>query len=236
MRCKMFYCKCTQCSDCVLFETTFLKDLPQDVKGELGSFMFLTRFKKKQIVLMEDNPSQNIYIAKSGNFKSYKLLSTGKQQIMRVYERGDILNLNSLFETYYTESVEAITEAETCTIHKVAFESFLEQKPNVAIMLIKLLTKELSNAHEMIKDLGQKTARARVAGYLMSCIDIMEHENRSVAVPLALSRGEIANIIGITQETLIRILGKLKQEKIIEIDESHQVVIKNISRLIKIAR
>ena len=236
MRCKMFYCKCTQCQDCVLFETTFLKDLPQDVKEELGSFIFLTRFKKKQIVALEDNPSQNIYIAKTGKFKSYKLLDSGKQQIIRVNERGDILNLNSLYEPYYTESVDAITEAETCTIHKVAFESFLEQKPNVSMLLIKLLTKELSSAHEMIRDLGQKNARARVAGYLMSCIDIREHENRSVAVPVPLSRVEIANMIGVTQETLTRLLGKLKQEKIIDIDENHHIIIKNIPRLLKIAR
>jgi CRP-like cAMP-binding protein len=231
----MFYCKCSQCPDCVINDSSIFKDLLQDNREDLCTFLFLTRFQKKQIVALEDNPSQNIYIAKTGKFKSYKLLDSGKQQIIRFYERGDILNLNSLYEPYYTESVEAVTEAETCTINKVAFESFLERNPKMSFELVKILTKELSGAYQTIRDLGQKNARARVAGFLISYISPKEHENRSVAVPIALSRVEIANMIGVTQETLIRIFGRLKQEKIIEIDNRH-VIIKNIPRLLKIAR
>ena len=231
----MFYCKCSQCPDCVINESSIFKDLLLENREDLCSFLFLTKFNKKQIVALEDNPSQNIYIAKQGKFKSYKLLDSGKQQIIRIYDRGDILNLNSLCEPYYTESVEAITEAETCTINKVAFESFLERNPKISFELVKILTKELSGAYQTIRDLGQKNARSRVATYLISCIDVKEHENRSVSIPLSLSRVEIANTIGVTQETLIRLFSKLKQEKIIDIDENHNVIINNIPRLLKIA-
>jgi len=232
----MFYCKCSQCPDCVIHESEIFKDFLPENCEDLCSFLFLTKFNKKQIVALEDNPSQNMYIAKTGKFKSYKLLDSGKQQIMRVYERGDILNLNSLCEPYYTESLEAITEAETCTISKVAFESFLERNPKMSFELVKILTKELSGAHQTILELGQKNARSRVAGYLLSCIDIKAHENRTLSLPFPLSRVEIANMIGVTQETLTRLLGKLKQEKIIDIDENHRIIIKNIPRLLKIAR
>jgi len=232
----MFYCKGSQCHACVINESVIFKDLPQENREDLCGFLFLTKYNKKQIVALEDNPSQNIYIAKQGKFKSYKLLDSGKQQIIRIFERGDILNLNSLCEPYYTESVEAIAEAETCTINKVAFESFLERTPKLAFELVKILTKELSGAYQTIRDLGQKNARSRVAGFLISCVDVKEHENRSLSIPLTLSRAEIANMIGVTQETLIRILGKLKEEKVIDIDESHNLAIKNIPRLLKIAR
>ena len=231
----MFYCKCSQCPDCVISESVIFKDLLQEKREDVCSFLFLTRFNKKQIVALEGNPSQNIYVAKTGKFKSYKELDSGKQQIIRVYERGDILNLNSLCEPYYTESVEAITEAETCTINKVAFESFLERNPKISFELVKILTKELSIAHQTILELGQKDARSRLASYLISCIDVKEHESRSVTLPTALSRIEIANMIGVTQETLTRLLSKLKQDKIIDINEDHHIIIKNIPRLLKVA-
>jgi CRP-like cAMP-binding protein len=231
----MFYCECKQCSDCVIDDSPILGSIDDRSKKELCSFLFTTQYHKKQIVALEGNPSQNIYIAKKGDFKAYKSLQNGKQQIIRFYNRGDFIQLNSLYEPSYTETVETITPAETCTINKSEFESYLEKNPKVMLKIIKILTKELTLANETISELGQKNARARVAGFLMSFVNLQAHEHKSLSVEVPLSRTEMANKIGITQETLIRLFNDLKKEDIIEI-VNHSFIIKNIPRLLKIAR
>ena len=230
----MLHCEYHQCPECVISDTPILKDLDGNSKKELYLPLFPSRFPKKQIIALEGNPSQNIYIAKKGEFKAYKTLQSGKHQIVRIYSRGDFIQLNSLYEQYYTETVQTITPAETCTINKPEFESFLERNPHISLKIIKILTRELTLANKAISDLGQKNARSRLAGFLMSWVNVKEHDNKPFTIEIPLSRIEIANILGITQETLIRLFNDLKKGEIID-TFNHTVVVRNIPQLLKIA-
>lgn len=231
----MFFCKHKQCRDCFIREIPVFQGLDCHFIEELLSFTFPKHFSKKQIVALEGNPSQELYIARQGLFKAYKTLNNGKQQIVRVFRRGDFMQLTSYHESFYNETVETVTEAETCTINKRSFASFMSRHPQVALKLVPMLTAELAVANRTILDLGQKQARARVAGFILSVMDSPQNGTKPVTIELTLSRCEVANLIGTTQETIIRILSDFKKKKIIEIG-TNKIILKNIDMLQRIAK
>ncbi len=227
------YCRGTHCKNCIIFYGHLWKDFDEESKEDLCTITFPIRYKKGQVISMESNPSQNVYVIKKGLVKTYKSLAGGKQQIIEILRKEDFLNLNCIYDDFCNHSAETLTDAELCAIDKTMLEKLLKKKPKIGLIIIDFMKKKLVRAHEKIRDLGQKNARSRVASFLLDLSENL-HDEPQAQFMLPLSRTEFAEVVGLSEETGIRILQDFKRDKLISIDRN-KVALLNIPRLQKIS-
>lgn len=227
------YCRGTHCKNCIIFYGHIWKDFDEESKEDLCSITFPIRYKKHQVISMESNPSQNVYVIKKGLVKTYKTLPGGKQQILEILKKEDFLHLTSLFDLYCNHSSETIVDSELCAIDKNLLERLLKKKPRTALIIMEFMKTKLVRSYQKIRDLGQKNARSRIASFLLELPETLYEEPRN-DITMPLSRTELAEVVGLSEETAIRILQDFKRQKLIDLDKSEMVLL-NIPRLQKIS-
>ena len=227
------YCQGTHCKNCIIFYGHRWKNFDEESKEDLCSITFPVRYKKHQVISMEANPCQNVYVIKKGLVKTYKSLPGGKQQILEILKKEDFLHLSSIFGLYCDHSSETIVDSELCAIDKSLLEKLLKKKPGTCLIIMEFLRNKLVRSYQKIRDLGQKNARSRIASFLLDLPGTLYEEPRD-EITIPLSRNELAEVMGLSEETAIRILQDFKRQKLIAIDKN-KMVLMNIPRLQKIS-
>ena len=160
-----------------------------------------------------------------GTAKLYKLLPDGRRQITGFVATGHFLGL-AVSDTY-AFSAEAIDAVRYCRFSRTRLRHLLDDFPAMEKRLLQVASNELVAAQEQMLLLGRKTARERVASFLMaqSRMGVICQMPRA-AFTLPMTRGDIADYLGLTIETVSRTLTKLRGEGLIEIPNASDIVIK----------
>ena len=203
------------CNSCIVRHLTILSGLGYDDLQKISALITIKNFRRKKIIFLENTPSNTVYILKSGTVKTYKSLPDGREQIISIVSTGDMLGFDSLYDDHYTSTAEAIQESELCCIRKKDLVDILTHNPEVGMKFIKIMNKELNKAQERIRDLGLKDAREKVASLLMT---LFKSKAEGKGPEFTLSRQEISEMVGVTQETVIRIISEFKSDGIISTD------------------
>lgn len=201
-----------------------------DEKGvtECNEHKTTNAYKKGQVVFYEGNQAYGLYCVFSGRIKLYKTGVDGKQQIVRIAGPGDLLGYRSLFaQEPYHATAEALEEATICCIDKNAFFPVLAKNPTLAINIIKKLSKELRAAEDLATSIAQRSVRERMAELLLMLKETYgKPAKKGIRISLELSREEMAEMIGITQETAIRLLSEFKQDGLIDVKDREITILK----------
>ncbi len=157
----------------------------------------------------------------------------GRQQILRIAGPGDILGYRSLFaDEPYHATAEVLEAAEICCIDKNAFFSVLSTNPSLSLSIIKKIAIELRNAETLATSIAQRPVRERMAELLLTLKQSYGRPvKKGVVIDLKLSREEMAEMIGVTQETAIRLLSDFRKEGMIEVREREITVVNTPSLL-----
>lgn len=219
------------CRDCVIRDVTIFSDLEAGELQSISRLIHLSRYRKNQILFLEDNPARAIFIIKSGMIKVSKSLEDGREQILKVLRSGDILGFETIYEDNYSATAEVLSDAELCCLDKGKFLRLMETNSKISLKMMKALGKELEEARSKIRDLGLKNAREKMATFLLSQVSLSEKsEGKEKKLTLGLSRQEISEMIGLSQETVSRILSEFKKDKIIKTNRK-EIIILNSDRL-----
>lgn len=170
----------------------------------------------------------------AGSAKLYKLLPDGRRQITGFAAVGHFLGL-AVSDTY-AFSAEAIDTVRYCRFSRRKLRLLLDDFPAMEKRLLQLASNELVAAQEQMLLLGRKTARERVATFLLaqSRLGLICPKPRA-RFELPMTRGDIADYVGLTIETVSRSLTKLRSDGLIEIPNQTEIVIRNRSGLEHIA-
>jgi CRP/FNR family transcriptional regulator len=155
--------------------------------------------------------------------KLYKLLPDGRRQITGFAHRGDFLGL--AVSKSYAFSAEALGPVRFCRFSRASLHSVLDDFPAMEKRLLDFASNELVAAQEQMLLLGRKTARERVASFLLNQearLAACEHETPKTMI-LAMNRGDIADYLGLTIETVSRTFTRLKNEGLIGIPATDKV-------------
>lgn len=226
----------SQCNFCTIRKTTILGDLKEDDLNRIEQFIREKTFPPRHIIFWEDDPVENIYLIKRGNIKLYKTQSDGRSQILRIDGTGGILGFDSLFSPTYLATAETIVESVLCQVRADDFRTLIEKEPEINLRLLKAVSKELEKNENLLFTLGTRTARERISYFLMNLYNSQcDCEENPKKIHLLISRQEISEHLGMKQETVIRNLSKLKEEKVIAI-KGKEIIILNPKVLEKTAR
>jgi CRP/FNR family transcriptional regulator len=160
-----------------------------------------------------------------GTVKVYKLLADGRQQIIGFFFAGDFVGISS--NETYVYSAEAITAVSYCRFPRRQLERLLDDFPQMEHRLLRIASNELAAAQNQMLLLGRKSAREKLASFLLLLSRQAERVG-GVANPvqLPMTRRDIADYLGLTIETVSRTFTQLRKDKIIDMrraDEVHLV-------------
>lgn len=173
----------------------------------------------------------------SGVVKLTKLLPDGRQQIVGLQFAPDFLGRP--FSTQNNVIAEAATNVRLCSFPKKVLEKFIEESPEMERRLHKQHLNELDEARDWMLTLGRKTAIEKLASFLVLIVSHIDpeasHQEGAVAIELPLKRGDIADYLGLTIETVSRQLTNLRKKGVVEIGVKRSIKIVNLERLKTIA-
>ncbi|ANT54353.1 MULTISPECIES: Crp/Fnr family transcriptional regulator [Mesorhizobium] len=169
----------------------------------------------------------------SGVVKLTKSLSDGRQQIVGLQFAPDFLGRP--FRVKSTINAEAATAVSLCSFPRAAIERTMKESPEFEHRLLKQTLYELDEAREWMVTLGRKTAPEKVASFLLMIarnIDSsLEPGARSACFELPLTRADISDFLGTTNETVSRQLTRLRMDGVIRIENNRHVTVDSMSRL-----
>jgi CRP/FNR family transcriptional regulator len=226
------------CEQCAVRQLTCFADLTSEGFGEFQACRVSGLYKPRQVVFHESTPAAGLYVVCQGIVKLYRSDRFGRDFIIDVATPGTIIGELPLdhAETY-SASAEALTDAQLAFLPRDRLVRFVERHPDVAVRLIATLSKALAGARRKAGELALKRADARLADLLLR---LAEESRRTGAttdptrVRLVYSRRELAEMIGVSTETAIRLLAKLKRGRMIA-TEGGDIVIADAERLGRLA-
>jgi len=176
----------------------------------------------------EKEPARYVYQVKKGAVRSYKLLSDGRRQIAAFHLVGDIFGLANSETHPFT--AEAVVETTLRLIERQSLETVAVSDAAVTCSLLSMTTDNLQHAENHMLLLGRKTALEKVAAFLM------EMDGRLTAagvMTLPMNRRDIADYLGLTLETVSRVLSKMRDGGVLDFKSKNQreIVILNRKRL-----
>lgn len=174
-----------------------------------------TTHKKGEEIFKEGVNLKGVYLIKSGVVKLVKTSCDGKNQIVKLVVKGDLLGQRSLVSNEPTNlKAIALTEVNTCYMPKDEVLADLRNNADFSFDMIVKLANRLRESDNGLVNMAQKTIRQRIAEtllYIESCFG----NTKEGFINLLLSREEYANLIGTAKASVIRELAYFKNKKAI---------------------
>ncbi len=224
-----------QCETCPVRGGSVICDLPPDALAEFRSAGTTAVYKARQVLFSEGSPSGGLYLVCHGAVKLYHSDRFGRDHILEIAGPGAVLGELSMdTDDVLSVSAEAITEAQLCYLPRDRLVQFIEKHPMTGVRMLEALSRELASARRKVRDLALKGAESRLAGLLLQLARATGDLSTGKRLQLRYTRRELAEMIGVSTETAIRLLAKLKRKGILSI-ERRDLVITSVEKLTKVA-
>jgi CRP/FNR family transcriptional regulator len=188
----------------------------------------------------EGDPAEHFFNVTAGTAKLFKLLPDGRRQITGFAGIGHFLGL--AVSTAYAFGAEAVDSMRICRFSRSKLKALLEDFPALERRLLEVASNELVVAQEQMLLLGRKTARERLASFLVARADAQTlvpdgcvHPGRASIVWLPMTRTDIADYLGLTIETVSRTFTRLRSDRLIDIPTASEIVLRDQAALESLA-
>ena len=167
---------------------------------------------KKDYVYESGQPLKALFAIRSGSVKTSIITETGEEKITGFHLPGEVFGFDGLAEETYTNEAIALETAMICQVPFDNLELISAQIPQLRRQIFRLMSKEINDEQVLNHVLSQKTAEEKLATFLYSLSKRYEKQGLSgheFALPM--KRADIANYLGLTNETLSRLFANLKK-------------------------
>jgi CRP/FNR family transcriptional regulator, dissimilatory nitrate respiration regulator len=190
--------------------------LPLGQIEDLAMIVTDQTFGKAETIFSEGEDADGFYVVITGRVKIFKLSPDGKEQILHFFGPGEPFGEVPVFTgQHFPASAEAMEESRVFFFPRKSFVDLIKRNPSLALNMLAVLSKRLRRFAALIDDLSLKEVPGRLAAYLLYLSD----QNRGAKVlELAVTKAQLASLLGTIPETLSRILGKLSSQGLIESD------------------
>ena len=212
------------CGHCDTRHLSVCMGVDERFLSELAAVVTTRHLPAHAMLASEGEDADCFFNVTSGAVKLYKLLPDGRQQIVGFLFPGDFIGL-AVRDTY-AYSVETIGPTTACRFERRKFEALLERFPDMAFRLRERASDELAIAQEQMLSLGRKSAKERVASFL---IQLSRRAARlgwpANPIILPMTRADIADYLGLTIETVSRTMTRLKVDGVITLGAGSEVTL-----------
>jgi CRP/FNR family transcriptional regulator len=185
------------------------------------AYATLRKLESKEHVFCEGDPRLHVFRVEEGVIAIYKTLCDGRRRIIDFAYPGDLIGLGALDE--HILSAQATCTSKVRCLSASALETLAETDANLAIKLYKSVCQELAATRSLLVTVGQRSAVERVASFLLA-LHRRSGDAEVSTVTLAMRRSDIADLLGLTIETVSRTLTKLRTMGVIEVEQGGTTV------------
>ena len=206
----------SECAQCRVRALSLCAALEPSELNELDRLAQTLAIPAKETLFEQGEAAGHVYNVTSGAVRLYKLLPDGRRQVVGFALPGDFLGLSLSERNVF--SADALTPTTACRFSREEYSAFLDAKPHLLRRLHSMASHELSLAQDQMVILGRRTAEERIAAFLIGLRNRWRRVNgNQVHVLLPMTRQDIGDFLGLTVETVSRIMTRLAREKAIVI-------------------
>ncbi|MGD0719914.1 MAG: helix-turn-helix domain-containing protein [Roseiarcus sp.] len=183
-----------------------------------------------EAVFWEGDEAGHIFDVLEGVLRVYRILPDGRRAIMGFIYPGDVLGVS--FQSRYLFTAEAVTDVRVRRFARTRFFALVNDTPELRPQLIAILCDEMSAAQDQMLLLGRKSAEERVVSFLLA---VNRKNGVGNTIDLPMSRLDIADYLGLTIETVSRMLTGLTRRGLIAPAGRHAIALRRLHALREIA-
>ena len=213
--------------DEALRRSVLFRRLKPDDRQRLAAVATVRAFEKGGTLFSEGDGSDLMYTVLTGRVKVFKTTARGTDVILELFGPGDPVGAVAVYEARpYPASAVALEPTSCLLIPRQAFFSLLEGYPTMVRGLLVGLTHRLVELTNRLTELSGGRIEGRLARFFLKLgTDIGQRRDEGVFVPLVLSRQELADMIGTTIETSIRIMSRWSKDSVVRTDRDGFLIV-----------
>ena len=183
-------------------------------------------FARNEEIFAEGDAADCWYKVISGTVRLCKLLADGRRHIAEFFFSGDCFGLDNMDERLF--AAEAVSDVIVMRYPRRATERLIDESPKLSRSQRDKTLRDLANAQIRMLMLGRMSAPERVATFLL---DMFERRDSTRALDLPMSRNDIADYLGLTIETVCRVMSGFKRSGAIDIPTPHRIELRDRAAL-----
>ena len=203
----------TALGNCEIFEGLTRRELTR-----VSPFFEFIKFRSGEYIFMEGDPSDWLYIVTEKRIKIVKNTQSGKEVLLEIKSPGEMFCCTTVLDNKpYPESAQAKGAASVVRISRKNFLTLIGAFPVIKVGIARYLTHKLIDAYDMLKNISMEIVERRIASTLLKLSEKVGIDNEGYRkIDFALTRQEVADMVGTTIETSIRTMSKFEKMGIIK--------------------
>ncbi|MGE3608299.1 MAG: Crp/Fnr family transcriptional regulator [Bacteriovoracaceae bacterium] len=205
------------CQNCSTKSKSLFCELSDESLENISKHKISNALKKGDNIFNEGTPSFGLYCIQSGRVKITKTGIDGKEVIVRIADTGDVIGHRSIFSNQnYTATAKVIEDSVVCFFDKHFFFNLIKVEPTIAFHLIERLSLGMGVAENKSASIIQKNVSERLAELLLMLKETYGvQEKDRIKLDIFLTREELASMVGMAHETVIRQISQFKEDGLI---------------------
>lgn len=170
------------------------------------------RIARDGVLYRMNDPFVNLYAIRVGHFKTYQVNANGAHHISGFQMTGELLGMEAISSYRHQCNAVALEDSEVCEVPFSELENLLKDVPIMLHHFHRMMSHEIAQDRNAMLQLGNLRAEQRFAAFLLNLST--RYKNRGYSAThfqLRMSREEIANYLGLTNETISRLLSQFKK-------------------------
>lgn len=224
-----------KCEQCIIREFSSLKALSRDELATISGTKTAFTIKKGETLFNEGDNLNGVFCIKNGICKLTKLNSNGKDTILKLATKGELLGQRSMINDETSNlTATAIEDMMVCFIPKKEVMQYFTDNNKFSLLVTRDICNHLKDADKGLVDHTHKTVRERLAIILLKLEETAGTNHDTGALNIQLSREDLANMVGTATESCIRLLSEFNKEGLIKL-VGKRIIIKDHNTLRQIA-
>lgn len=200
--------------------------LPPEERRRMAPFVRVRKYDRGQTIFREGDPPERFFTVVAGRVKIVKLAPFGKELILEIFGSGDPFGAVAVYEgRAFPASAVAMDTTDVLSITRADFFSLLSRHPEITRGLLLGLTRRLTELTQKLAQLSSAGVEYRIAAlFLRMGGKIGRKDGDRIVIPFALSRQDIADLVGTTIETSIRIMSRWNRDRLVVTERASFVI------------
>ena len=178
------------------------------------------RLARDERLYQMGEPFRNLYAIRFGHFKTYQVNAAGEQQITGFQMAGELLGMDAISGDRHQCDAVALEDSEVCEIPFSRLEELFGQVPTLLRHFHRIMSQEITREQNVMLLLGNMRAEQRFAVFLINLsARYAARGYSSSSFQLRMSREDIGNYLGLTIESVSRLLSRFKKQGWIAVDK-----------------
>ena len=194
--------------------------LSDDEFNQLAHIFIVRAYRKNQVIFLEEETGSYMYLVLSGKVKVAKAGAGGKETILAIHRTGDFFGEMSLLDGKTSPAtVSAMEDSKIISVSGTDFHKYLLHNEKVMLQIIQVLCARLRQVWQT-QSLSSSTADARIRmGVYQLANKHGIRDAHGIIIDLKITHQELAEMVGTSRETVTRVLTRLREQGIIEVDQ-----------------